>query len=192
MISSTVKVKMSVERVVAKTRKASISNLRQAGAYIRGIARKSIKVSPVKSLPGKPPRSRKGRLKDAIIFAVEKEQQRVVAGPTATAVGKIGGTHEHGGTEPPKTKKARKSNAKLELGGHGPVRNDTSGLGFAKLKTKAQVERAKKIAPTVQAKEAQAAAQSKKSRKYPPRPFMAPAFNIAKDRLPQLWAASVK
>jgi len=191
MVGVKVKTKIEGERVVVKTRKASISNLRQAGAYIRGIARKSIKISPKYSPPGKPPRSRKGRLKDAIIFAVEKEQQRVVVGPTATEVGQIGRTHEQGGTEPPKTKKARNPNWKLEVGGHGPVRNDTNGVGFAKLETEAQLERAKKIAPTVQAKEAQAAVQAK-SRKYPPRPFMGPAFNIAKERLPKLWAGSVK
>ena len=192
MVGVKVKTKIAGERVVAKTRKASISNLRQAGAYIRGIARKSIKVSPKYSPPGKPPRSRKGRLKDAIIFAVEKEQQRVVVGPTATEVGQIGRTHEQGGTEPPKQKKVRKANSKLEVGGHGPVRNDTTGLGFAKLKTEAQVERAKKIAPTLQAKEAQAAATQPKARKYPSRPFMGPAFNIAKERLSKLWAGSVK
>jgi hypothetical protein len=184
------KITMTPERVVTKTRKASISNLRQAGAYIRGIARKSIKISPVKSPPGKPPRSRKGRLKDAIVFVVENDAQRVVVGPTATEVGKIGGTHEFGGAEPPKIKKDRKPNWKLEVGGSGPVRNDASGVGFARLKTQAQVERAKQIAPTIQAK--QGGAPSNKPRKYPPRPFMGPAFEIAKDRLPKLWAGSVK
>jgi len=191
MPASKAKIKMSPERVIAKTRKASISNLRQAGAYIRGIARKSIKVSPQYAPPGKPPRSRKGRLKDAIIFAVEKEQQRVLVGPTASEVGKIGRTHERGGTEPPKAKKARDPKWKLEVGGHGPVRNDTTGLEFAKLKSKAQVDRAKSIAQSVQAKDAQPTAQYK-PRKYPPRPFMGPAFNIAKERLPKLWAGSVK
>lgn len=191
MDSAKIKVKMSPERVVAKAQNASISNLRQAGAYIRGIARKSIKISTTKSPPGKPPRSRKGRLKDAIVFTVESERQSVVIGPTATEVGQIGRTHERGGTEPPKIKKTRKSNWKLEVGGHGPVRNDTTGLGFAKLKTEAQVERAKRIVPTVAAKEAQNTAQTK-ARKYPPRPFMGPAFDIAKERLPKLWAGSVK
>lgn len=191
MIGVKVKTKIEGERVVAKTRKASISNLRQAGAYIRGIARKSIKVSPKYSPPGKPPRSRKGRLKDAILFAVEKEQQRVVVGPTATEVGQIGRTHERGGTEPPKTKKVRQSNWKLEVGGHGPVRMDSSGVVVAKLKTTTQVARAKRIAPTIQGKASVVPAQPK-ARKYPPRPFMGPAFEIAKERLPKLWAGSVK
>jgi len=192
VLTAKVKAKISTEQVVAKVRKASISNLRQAGAYIRGIARKSIKVSPKYSPPGKPPRSRKGRLKDAIIFAVEKDQQRVVVGPTATDVGQIGRTHEQGGTEPPKQKKARKATLKLDVGGHGPVRNGFDGVGFAKLRTEAQVERAKRIAPTVQAKAAALATSQPKSRKYLPRPFMGPAFTIAKERLPKLWAGSVK
>jgi hypothetical protein len=177
--------------VVAKARKKSISNLRQAGAYIRGVARKSIKISPKYAPPGKPPRSRKGRLKDAIVFSVESDRQQVVVGPTATEIGQIGRTHERGGTEPPKLKKARKSNWKLEVGGHGPIRDGSKGTGFAKLKTQAQVERAKELAPAIEAKSSQTQVQTK-ARKYPPRPFMGPAFNIAKERLPRLWAGSVK
>jgi len=191
MIGVRVKTKFAGERVVAKTRKASIKNLRQAGAYVRGIARKSIKVSPKSGAPGKPPRSRKGRLKNAILFDVEKNKQQVVIGPTATEVGRIGGTHERGGTEPPKIKKTRQPNWKLEVGGHGPVRSDSSGVVIAKLKTPAQVARAKEIAPTIQSKTAAASAKPK-PRNYPPRPFMGPAFEIAKERLPKLWAGSVK
>ncbi len=191
MLNAKVKTRVTTERVVAKVRKASIKNLRQAGAYIRGIARKSIKVSPKSGAPGKPPRTRKGRLKDAILFDVEKNKQQVVIGPTATEVGRIGGTHERGGTEPPKVKKVRQPNWKLEVGGHGPVRSDSSGVVVAKLKTPAQVARAKEIAPTIQSK-ASVASTKPKARKYPPRPFMGPAFEIAKERLPKLWAGSVK
>lgn len=190
MIRVKVKTKFEPGRVVVKARKASITKLGQAGAYIRGIARKSIKVSPKYAPPGKQPHSRKGRLKDAIVYSVEKDQQRVVIGPTATAVGQIGRTHEFGGVEGPKKRKPRATNWKLEVGGHGPVRNDSSGIAFAKLKTQAQVDRAKAIAQTIpQSAGGQAA---NKSRKYPARPFMGPAYLIAKDRLPKLWANSVK
>ena len=192
MVGVKVKTKLQGERVAVKTRKASISNLRQAGAYIRGIVRKSIKVSQKYAPPGKPPRSRKGRLKNAIVFSVENDQQRVVVGPTASEVGQIGRTHEKGGTEPPKKKKARKANWKLEVGGHGPVRTNGTNVGVAKLKTDAQVERAKKIAPAIQAKEGQQTAAQPKARKYAARPFMGPAFTIAKARLPKLWAGSVR
>jgi len=191
VLSARVKTKISTERVVARVRKASIKNLRQAGAYIRGIARKSIKVSPKSGAPGKPPRTRKGRLKDAILFDVEKNKQQVVIGPTATEVGRIGGTHERGGTEPPKTKKVRQPNWKLQVGGHGPVRVDSDGVVVAKLTSSSQVARAKRIAPTIQ-QNASTESTKPKARKYPARPFMGPAFEIAKERLPKLWAGSVK
>lgn len=142
MVGARVKLKNQTAKVAAKARKAGIASLSQAGAYIRGIAKKSIKVSPKPSPPGKQPHSRKGRLKRAILFAVEKPRQSVVIGPTATEAGQIGRTHEQGGTEPPKKR--------------------------AKGKVKG------------------------KARKYPPRPFMGPAFEIARNRLPKLWANSVR
>jgi len=178
------------EAVLKRVRRASITNLGQAGAYIRGIAKKSIKVSPKPAPPGKPPHSRKGQLKRAILFAVEKVPGRVLIGPTATDVGRIGHTHEFGGTEPPKRRKVRKANWKLEVGGHGPVRKGAKGPVVGKLRTQAQADRAKRIAESLPP--SQGGPVSKKVRKYPPRPFMGPALEVSKARLPKFWANSVR
>jgi hypothetical protein len=194
MISVIVKLKDDTAKVAKAAKKATRKNLAQAGAYIRGIARKGIKLSPEKSAPGKPPHSRKGRLKDAIIFVVNAAEESVVIGPTFSNVGKIGQTHEFGGEEPPKKKNTvRKPNWKLEVGGHGPIRVEGTDSHYAKLKTAAQVQRAEEVAKDVMViAEQRAKAVSTKTRHYPPRPFMVPALEIAKERLPRLWANSVK
>ena len=190
MISAKVTIKNNGRNVLRKAKAASIMSLGRAGAYIRGIAKKSIKISPLPAPAGKPPHSRKGQLKRAILFAVEKAPGRVVVGPTVTDVGGIGHTHEFGGTEPPKKRKARKTNWKLEVGGHGPVRKGAKGPEVAKLNTQAQVDRAKRIAESLPP--SQGGPVSKKARKYPPRPFMGPALEVSKARLPKFWANSVR
>lgn len=193
MISATVIVKANTAKVTKAAKAASIKNLRQAGAYIRGIAVRMVKVSPEKSKPGKPPHTRKGRLKKAIVFFVNKADESVVVGPTFSNVGKIGHTHEFGGEEPPKKTKVRKPNWKLQVGGHGPIRVEGDDSHYAKLKTTGQVKRAERLAKDVMViAEQRAQSASTKTRHYPPRPFMGPALEIAKERLPKLWANSVK
>ena len=190
MLRVKVKTRMETGKVLRKTKAASITSLGRAGAYIRGIAARSIKVSPVPSAPGRPPHTRKGRLKKAILYAVERARQDVVIGPTASAVGRIGSTHEFGGTEPPKKRKARKANWKLEVGGHGPIAAGPDGVVVVKLATARQVARAREIAASLPP--SQGGPASKKARTYPPRPFMEPALERSKDRLPRIWANSVK
>jgi hypothetical protein len=185
-----VRTKDETSKALHKIRAGSIKSLGQAGAYIRGIARRSIKVSPTPSRPGKPPHTRKGRLKNAIVFAVEKAVQDVLIGPNISAVGKIGSSHEFGGTEPPKQSKARRTKLKLEVGGYGPIRSADGKVFVAKLHTDAQVARAQKIVAGLPP--AQSGRGATMPRKYPARPFMAPALTISKTRLPAFWANSVK
>ncbi|MCY3019534.1 MAG: hypothetical protein NTW87_10970 [Planctomycetota bacterium] len=193
MLSARVKLKDNSAKVLKAVARETQKNLGKAGAYIRGIAMRSIKVSPEKAAPGKPPHTRKGRLKKAIVFAVNKAEESVVIGPTFSNVGKIGRTHEFGGEEPPKKTKVRKPNWKLDVGGHGPVRVEGFDSHYAKLRTTAQVQRAEQLAKDVTAiAEQRAQSASTKTRHYPPRPFMEPALSVAKERLPKLWANSVK
>ena len=190
MIKMKARIRNETGKVLKKAKAATIRNLGQAGAYIRGIAKRSIKVSPEPSEPGKPPHTRKGRLKRGILFAVEKARQSVVIGPAASEMGRIGHTHEFGGTEPPKVRKGRKANWKLEVGGHGPIRSEGTRPVVVKLTSEQQVARAQELAPLFPP--SQGGPVSKKPRKYPPRPFMGPALEVSKARLPRLWANSVK
>ena len=124
------KFKDETVKLIKKAKEASFKNLGHAGAAIRMTARRSIKKSKGKSQEGTPPNTRKGRLKNAIMYAVEKDKQTVVVGPDAEIAGTSGKAHEFGG-------RYRKEN-------------------------------------------------------YPKRPFMAPALEKLKKRIPTMWANSVK
>jgi hypothetical protein len=130
MVRAKSKTTFDPKKVLRAAKNGSIQSLGHGGAAIRLAARRSIKTSAKESAPGTPPNSRKGQLKRAIVYAVEKEQQRVVIGPDQGVVGTSGAAHEFGG-------------------------------------------------------------QYKKQR-YEKRPFMGPALEKIKDRLPQEWAGSVK
>jgi hypothetical protein len=197
-----VKIKDETRKARQKIIDGSVKSLGKAGAYIRGIAKKSIKTSQRISEPGRPPHTRQGRLKHSIYFAVEKQTPGVVIGPVASAVGKIAHTHEFGGTEPPKLPPAlRENNWELRLGGHGPLRVVGDTVYVGRLNTPAQVEHAKKLAPEaidasyvryLDALMAHWTTGRSKVRKYPARPFMGPALEVSKERLPKFWANSVK
>ncbi|MCX7804799.1 MAG: hypothetical protein N3A38_06365 [Planctomycetota bacterium] len=184
------RVKDETKNVRKAVRLAMIDSLGRAGAYVRGIARRSIKVSPEYSKPGKPPHTRQGRLKRGILYAVDRAIQSALIGPSASAVGRIGSIHEFGGTET-RSKKARAPNWKLEVGGHGPIQYEPGGKPkFAKLRTEAQVERAKKIVESLPP--SLGGPGTRRARRYPPRPFMGPALERARPRLARFWARSVR
>lgn len=130
MVSAKARTKFDARKVVKAAKKAGITNLGHAGAAIRLAARRSIRKSGKPAPRGSAPHTRKGRLKNAIKYAVVKDKQSVVIGPDVEVAGTSGRAHE--------------------LGGH--YRNE----------------------------------------QYPKRPFMGPALEKTKDRLPPMWAGSVK
>ena len=75
----------------------SIRSLGHAGAALRLTARRSIRRSDRPARPGQPPHTRRGQLKRALRYAVEKERERVLIGPTYTVVGRSASAHEFGG-----------------------------------------------------------------------------------------------
>ena len=86
-----------IPKVLRKVRRANIESLGHAGAAIRLTAKRSIRKSPNPAEPGKPPKTRRGQLRSAIRFAVEKNRQRVVIGPDHRIVGQSARAHEFGG-----------------------------------------------------------------------------------------------
>ncbi len=80
-----------------KARKGTFRSLAHAGAAVRLTARRSIKKNPRPSAAGHPPHTRKGQLKRALLYKVEKERRRVVIGPAYSVVGLAGHAHEFGG-----------------------------------------------------------------------------------------------
>jgi hypothetical protein len=127
-VSVKVKTRFDKGKVKRAVSTAKVTGLGHAGALVRKIARNSIRRSAKESPPGSPPHTRKGQIKRAILYAVERD--RVVIGPSADVVGESGKAHEFGGR----------------------FRKEV----------------------------------------FPKRPFMGPALEKTKERLPSLWQGSVR
>lgn len=85
-------------KILSAERYASIDKLGEAGQLIMRLARASIittKKTP--SAPGRPPHTRQGKLRKAILYAVERSAFNVVVGPSAAVFATIGEVHEYGG-----------------------------------------------------------------------------------------------
>jgi hypothetical protein len=130
MVKAKAKTKFDGKKVMNVAKRASITNLGHAGAAIRLTARHSIRKAKGPSTPGTPPHTRKGRIRNAIKYAVTSGKQSVVIGPDYAVAADSGAAHEFGG-------RYRREN-------------------------------------------------------YDRRPFMGPALEKVKDRLPPMWAGSVK
>ena len=87
MIGVRVRTRSDIPKVIRKARKANIKNLAHGGAAIRLTARRSIRKGKKASPAGSPPHTRRGLIRRAILYAVEKEKERVVVGPSYTKVG---------------------------------------------------------------------------------------------------------
>ena len=83
-------------KVKRKADKGSFENLNHAAAAIRLTARRSIRRNPKKSSAGTPPHTRRGLLKRALLYKVEKQRLSAVIGPAYTIAGKSGQAHEFG------------------------------------------------------------------------------------------------
>lgn len=190
--------------MISAARNAANPVLARQGAYLRGIARRLIRrvKDPSRySPPGSPPYTHRPAgqrgLKEGILFAVVPTagpQGSTIIGPAASVVGEIGHTHEFGGVEEAKPSRLRKLNWKIEVGGHGPIRLTDDGKPvFGRLVSEAQVSRSVQLANDLVTWGAgQGWTLGKKRRTYPPRPFMGPALEIARERLPHFWESAIR
>jgi len=181
--------RFNAKAVVAAGRRASRTVFARQGAYIRGIARRSIrrrKDFGKKSAAGSPPYTHTGALKKSIVFSVNPAS--VIIGPTASEIGGIGHSHEFGGVEPAKPSRKRKNNWKFKVGGHGPIAIENGRIIFAKLRSKSMVARSRRIALEIPA----GMTMYKPRRRYPKRPFMAPALAAGRSKLPEFWHNAIR
>ena len=88
-------------KVMKAIRRAEIRSLSHAAGAIRRHAARSIRQSPRSqpSAPGTPPRTRKGRLRKSILYALLDESgvPAAIVGPSFDLVGLSGKAHEFGG-----------------------------------------------------------------------------------------------
>jgi hypothetical protein len=114
MIGITARARFNAGRVKDAAARANFTGLSHAAAAIRLTARRSIKKAPKArgrdaqgrfksagktqpSPPGKPPHTRKGQIKRAILYSVDRKAGHAFIGPTYEAMGMSASAHEFGG-----------------------------------------------------------------------------------------------
>ena len=87
-------------RVIEAVRKETYRNLAHAAASIRKAAMALIRRAPRAAKPGKPPHTRKGLLRRAYRYSIERrgtEEEVAFVGPLHSVVGPAAVPHEFGG-----------------------------------------------------------------------------------------------
>ena len=97
MADTKVRVEFDPAAVRNAVRRGAVRSLRQAGAYVRKAARHAVRKSDSASAPGTPPHTRRGLLKNSLLFGVEKSRMAVVIGPAHSFIGIAMTAHEFGG-----------------------------------------------------------------------------------------------
>jgi hypothetical protein len=125
-------------------------------------------------------------MKRVIRYEVSPNKTEVVIGPVNEFAGKIWNLHEFGGRA--KSRRLLKSH-EFSVGEYGPIRIKHRGFNtkFARIRlsTTAQASRATRL---IEEENNRRRAQVKN---YPKRPFMKPALDTNRARLPKFWANSV-
>jgi hypothetical protein len=89
--------RFDAKKVRKKADAGTFKSLNHAAAAIRLTARRSIRRSPKESTAGTPPHTRRGLLKRALLYNVDKSKMRAVIGPAYSIAGRSGSAHEFGG-----------------------------------------------------------------------------------------------
>ena len=84
-------------RILIAVKSGNNFALRRAGAYIRKAARNRVSTGEKASAPGSPPHTRKGLLKQSLLFGVDSRRESVVVGPAESLIGTAMVAHEFGG-----------------------------------------------------------------------------------------------
>lgn len=85
------------KNVLNAAEKGIFTGLSRAAFVIRETAKSLIVKSSTPSAPGQPPHTKRGRLRSALWYDVDKKAQIAVIGPRATFVGTSAAAHEFGG-----------------------------------------------------------------------------------------------
>lgn len=195
MIGLRSRVKLNDRRLARKVDQASFRSLGHAAGAIRLTASRSIRrrKSGKPSSPGTPPHTRTGNLKRAIRYEIDKMAGVVVGadiGPVNLKGGRLWDLHEHGGVS--RRRRLLKEHA-FSPGEYGPIRIKQGGYNTSfhrtKLRTRAQANRATRLISEENIRRRDIAAAG---RRYPKRPFMGPALEKNRSRLPRFWANSVR
>lgn len=180
--------------------KKTAAALSKAGAYVRKRAQRSMGKRKRASLPGQPPSSHKGFLKQLILFSLDPQTRSVVIGPTPyRGPAEVPGILEHGGAgrrvrNSRRIKRLVGKSGEIRLGGR-PCGNSKVSKGgphspmgsvlvtYARLRTAAQAARANDL------NEQLYGPATVPAPRIAARPYMGPALVAEAPNFPGLWAA---
>jgi len=185
MIEAKAKTKFDSAGVRKRVQAGSFRSLGHAGGAIRLTARRSIRRRKQPAKPGNPPHTQSGNLKRSIRF--EAKPDEVLIGPVNEFGGTLWNLHEFGGSVHGRN---LLKEHQFSPGEFGPIRIKSAGFNTSfyrtKLQTWAQANRASRLVSQENAR------RRSQVRRYPKRPFMGPALETNRPRLPQFWANSVR
>lgn len=188
MIKLTVRTQFDKNKLKKKAATATFTSLRHAGGAIGKTVRFSIRRRKTSSKPGSPPHTQPGMLKRVIRYDVTNNKTEVAIGPVNEIAGRLWNLHEFGGVA---NKRRKLKPHRFRVGEYGPIRATQYGTKtkFARiqLRTGAQANRATRLIA-----EENERRSDNKPRHYPKRPFMKPALEANRSRLPTFWANSIK
>jgi len=173
--------------------------LLSSGAWVRSVARRSMRYRKSKSRPGEPPSARQGParslLRRMLYFAYDAQADQVVVGPIK--LGQESGVpnlHEFGGVQQAVRRKAKR------VGDTGPIRIiDEQFFNFGAATKFARHDPKQRQIVYVRLKTAKQAAESTEieetlyaslDRRFPKRAYMRPALVQSTDKITSFWENS--
>jgi len=108
MLEVKTRIESNFPRVKRRARDGHVRSLGHAAATVRQAARRLIRVRKRPSRPGQPPSTRgRRKLKNAILYAVNRQLRKAIVGPSYSRIGLAGAEHERGGRWREETFQAR-------------------------------------------------------------------------------------
>ncbi len=204
MIGMGAKAKFDDRKLRGRVKDANFRNLGHAAGVIRKAARRSIHKRKKASTPGQPPHTQTRNLPHAVLYAVTRDREFAVVGPSShfgRRIHKVAALHEFSGYDGTYRNRRRRIR---RVGGAGEIeivtrrrRNSTARVvtlkktlngnvrvRFAKLRTASQARRANQI-------NEQLYGPLKARANYPKRPFMGPALKRVAPQLPEHWRGTM-
>lgn len=180
----------AVEKILRTMDKATAKALKEAGGFIRKVARNSIRTRKKASTPGTPPSNHAAKKVAAslknILYGLENRNQTVVVGPIGFKLQRTRGT----------VSQSRPVPNVHEFGGfvhrvkRVPVRSASRrGASVLSPAQKQAFQRKVKDGSIVRPETQYSFVEE--NRTYPKRPFMKPALDIAAPKFPELWTETV-
>jgi len=193
------RVRTRMRKVQRRAEDGTFRSLRHAAAAVRLTARRSIRRRPGASMPGRPPHEHTAGFKRSILYHVDRRQGRAVIGMLrkgASTGPSVPGVLEHGSPNV-KLRAKRYSATDFLIYGYGPIAVDEGRGPLTQTEHgKVRVQRGRMRTLTQAARAARLqdlwGIGGRPPAPMAARPFMRPALEKLRPRLPGFWQDSVR